>query len=71
LLYNGASLAKKRPATPADKRNQLRREADIRRRLSAVEDLARANRRELEVQFRRIASMQVEIDALKKANTHD
>jgi hypothetical protein len=38
------------------------------RRLADVEDLARANRRELELQFRRIADMQVEIDKLMKGH---
>lgn len=39
---------------------------DVQQRLADVEELARANRRELELQFRRMAEMQVEIDALKK-----
>ncbi len=33
-------------------------------RLTEVEEMARANRRELELQFRRIAEMQVQIDSL-------
>jgi hypothetical protein len=37
---------------------------DVRRRLTDVEEMARANRRELELQFRRIAEMQVQIDSL-------
>jgi len=43
----------------------------MRKRLSEVEELARANRRELDLQFRRIAAMQVEIDTLKKLRTPD
>jgi hypothetical protein len=34
-----------------------------------VEEMARANRRELELQFRRIADMQVEIDRLSRRKT--
>jgi hypothetical protein len=34
------------------------------RRLAEAEDMARANRRELELQFRRMAEMQVQIDRL-------
>jgi len=37
-----------------------------RRRLQDVEKLARANRRELEIQFQRMADLQAEVDALKK-----
>jgi hypothetical protein len=33
-------------------------------RLTEVEETARANRRELELQFRRMAEMQVQIDSL-------
>ena len=51
---------------PNERRVVLRREADIMRRLTEVEELARANRRELDLQFRRIAEMQVEIDKLTK-----
>jgi len=57
-------VVKKRAST--DRRRATRREADVLRRLTEVEELARANRRELELQFRRMAAMQVEIDALKK-----
>ena len=55
-----------RARKPTDRRTGLRREQDIMRRLADVEELARANRRELELQFRRMATMQVEIDKLKK-----
>jgi hypothetical protein len=40
--------------------------ADLQRRVTEVEELARANRRELELQFRRMADMQAEIDMLRK-----
>ena len=59
-------MAKKRQALSGERRAELRRAEDIVRRLTEVEELARANRRELELQFRRIADMQAEIDALKK-----
>ena len=49
-----------------ERRAELRRDEDIVRRLSEVEEMARANRRELELQFRRIADMQAEIDQLMK-----
>jgi hypothetical protein len=42
---------------------------DLARRLMEVEEMARANRRELELQFRRIADMQVEIDRLSRSKT--
>jgi hypothetical protein len=64
-------LAKTQRSAAAAHGNQSRRDAEIRKRLSEVEELARANRRELDLQFRRIAAMQVEIDALKKPRTHD
>ena len=57
-------MAKKRATD--DRRKVPRRESDIRRRLSEVEEITRANRRELELQFRRIAEMQVDLDKLKK-----
>jgi hypothetical protein len=44
----------------------VRHPADWVRRVQDVEELARANHRELELQFRRMADMQAEIDALKK-----
>jgi hypothetical protein len=53
---------------PNDRRTALRREQDLIRRLAEVEELARANRRELDLQFRRIADMQVEIDKLMKGH---
>lgn len=55
---------------PTDRRTVLRREQDMIRRLAEVEELARANRRELELQFRRIADMQVEIDRLSKRSVN-
>jgi hypothetical protein len=45
----------------------IRRADDLDRRLTELEDLARANRRELELQFRRIAQIQVDLDSLLKA----
>jgi len=59
-------MAKKERDALADRRNRLRRDADMQQRLSDVEELARANRRELDLQFSRMAEMQVEIDKLKK-----
>lgn len=59
-------MAKKQQRRAGDRRRATRREEEIMRRVSDVEELARANRRELELQFRRIAEMQVEIDKLKK-----
>ena len=64
-------LAKTPRSASAATRNQSRREVEMRKRLSEVEELARANRRELDLQFRRIAAMQVEIDTLKKLRTPD
>jgi phage host-nuclease inhibitor protein Gam len=52
--------------TTADRRPAIRRVADLQRRVTEVEELARANRRELELQFRRMADMQAEIDMLRK-----
>jgi hypothetical protein len=59
-------MAKKRRRVSGSTRAELRRADDVQRRLTEVEEMARANRRELELQFRRIADMQMEIDALKK-----
>ena len=39
---------------------------DLYERLSKVEELARSNRRELELQFQRIAQMQAALDRLLK-----
>jgi hypothetical protein len=39
---------------------------ELKRRLSDVEELAHANRRELDLQFKRIADMQAQIDRLEK-----
>jgi hypothetical protein len=41
-----------------DRRQGARRTEDLERRLAEVEDIARANRRELHLQFQRIAHMQ-------------
>ena len=42
------------------------READTLRRVTEVEALAARNRYDLDLQFRRIAEMQAELDKLKK-----
>ena len=55
----------KKKRMSAERRSDLRRTEDLIRRLVEVEELARANRRELELQFRRMADMQAEIDTLK------
>jgi len=44
-----------------------RRTVDLERRLAEMEDLARANRRELGLQFTRIAQIQADLDALLKS----
>ena len=49
-----------------DRGAAVRRGREVLHRLTEVEALARANRRELELQFQRLAQMQVEIDRLKK-----
>jgi hypothetical protein len=59
-------VKKKRRRVSRERRATLRRDADIQRRLLETEEMARANRRELELQFRRMADMQAEIDKLKK-----
>ena len=61
-----AKRLRKKPRSRVDRRVALRREADMDRRLRDVEELARANRRELELQFRRMADIQVELDTIKK-----
>ena len=48
-------MAKKRRRVSGSTRAELRRADDVQRRLTEVEEMARANRRELELQFRRIA----------------
>jgi hypothetical protein len=48
----------------ADRRTGSRRAEDLERRLAEVEHLTRANRRELELQFQRMAHMQAELDML-------
>jgi hypothetical protein len=47
-----------------DRRKGARRTEDLERRLVEVENLARANRRELELQFQRMAHMQADLDML-------
>jgi len=49
-----------------DRRQGSRRAEDLERRLADVEDLARANRRELQLQFQRMAQMQADLDRLLK-----
>jgi hypothetical protein len=46
----------------AERRNGIRREADLTQRLAEVEALALANRHELNVQFQRIAHLQAGLD---------
>jgi hypothetical protein len=41
--------------------------ARVERRLKEIEDLARANRRELDIQFRRISAIQEQLDRLSAA----
>jgi len=60
-------MAKKSRRPSEARRTALRRAEDISHRLMELEEMGRANRRELELQFRRIADMQVEIDRLKKS----
>jgi hypothetical protein len=48
----------------ADRRMGARRTEDLEQRLVEVENLARANRRELELQFQRMAHMQADLDML-------
>ena len=50
-----------------DRRKGSRRAEDLERRLAEVEDIARANRRELHLQFQRMAHMQADLDRLMKA----
>lgn len=50
-----------------DRRLSARRVEDLERRLTDAENLTRANRRELDLQFQRMAQMQADIDALLKA----
>jgi hypothetical protein len=45
--------------------------ARVERRLKEIEDLARANRRELDVQFRRISAIQAQLDRLTAAIEKD
>lgn len=50
---------------PPRRRSSVKPDAELLRRLTDVEEMARANRRELELQFQRMAQMQVELDKLK------
>ena len=50
----------------AERRQETRRVADLERRLAETEELARSNRRELDLQFQRIAQMQADLDMLMK-----
>ena len=59
-------MAKARIGRRGERRDTPRRKEDVLRRLCEVEEMARANRRELELQFRRIADMQADIDRLKR-----
>jgi hypothetical protein len=45
-----------------ERRNAIRREADLAQRLAEVEALALADRHELNVQFQRMAHMQADLD---------
>jgi hypothetical protein len=45
-----------------ERRNGIRREADLAQRLAEVEALALANRHELNLQFQRMAHMQADLD---------
>ena len=49
-----------------DRRAKPRRVTDSEPRLRALEELGEANRRELALQFHRIAQMQVDIDRLQR-----
>ncbi len=53
--------------TKTTDRRVMHRDGEMLRRLREVEEMARANRRELELQFRRIADMQAELDRLRIA----
>jgi hypothetical protein len=59
-------MAKTALRMTAERRGDLRRTEDLARRITEVEEVCRANRRELDLQFRRMADMQAEVDALKK-----
>jgi len=50
-----------------DRRKGSRRAEDLERRLAEVEEVARANRRELHLQFQRMAHMQADLDRLMKS----
>jgi hypothetical protein len=63
---NATSAAGTKRLRLADRRNGTRRAADLERRLAETEALARANRRELDLQFQRMAQMQAELDVLMK-----
>jgi predicted phage gp36 major capsid-like protein len=58
-----------KPRRPRRAIRELEAAADLRseeiaRRLAEVEEIARANRRELELQFRRMAEIQAQLDHL-------
>jgi hypothetical protein len=52
-----------------DRRNGFRRAEDLERRLAELEELARANQRELHLQFQRMAHMQAELDSILRPAT--
>jgi hypothetical protein len=59
-------------AKGASPRSTLERTAaKVERRLKEIEDLARANRRELDIQFRRISAIQEQLDRLRSAIARD
>jgi hypothetical protein len=55
-----------KPPRGSDRRNTLRRTADLERRLAEMEEHVRASRRELDLQFQRMAQIQVDLDLLMK-----
>jgi hypothetical protein len=56
---------KRRHQARAERRGSVRRQLDLIRRLTELEEWVRANRRELELQFQRMAQMQADIERLK------
>lgn len=56
---------------PKNRRSPPRSRSDLAKRVAEVAEMARANRRELELQFQRIADMQAELDALKRVLLED
>jgi hypothetical protein len=61
-----AKKTTRRVASERRERSLRPREADTLRRLTEVEVLAARNRYDLDLQFRRIAEMQADLDKLKK-----